>query len=88
MKNQWLMVPFVLCILFASGATSAQTPAETEQAARDEKLLRDMTREERERGFQELSRSVTNLERKVTRLSDRIDRMEYDLKEVKRKVRE
>ena len=80
---------FVLClVLLGCGLASAAPAADPEQPQQvDEKLLRQMSREEHERRFSELDHTVSNLERKVTRLSDRIDRIEYDLKEVKRGIR-
>ena len=80
---------FVLClVLLGCRIGSAAPAAETQQPQQvDEKLLRQMSREEHERRFTELDHTVSNLERKVTRLSDRIDRLEYDLKEVKRGIR-
>ena len=85
MKNWTMRVMVLVCVLSAMPPLFAEE-AETARAF-DEKLLRDMTREERDRRIQEIARSVSDLDRKVTRLSDRLDRIEYDLKEVKRKVK-
>jgi len=88
MKKLGMIIVLAAYMMLPSAALRAAPAVETQPSPQfDEKLLREMAREERDRQLQELARSVSSLERKVTRLSDRLDRIEHDLKEVKRKVK-
>lgn len=83
---------FVVFFLFSLSCLSTFSPrlglaANRENAEVSEEMLQNMARDEQNRRIQELTRMVSNLERKVVRLGDRIEQLDYDLKELRRKVK-